>query len=552
MPSLHQNYKSSLFRYSSTVAIAVLLGSCGGGGGGGSSSNTGGTTAGTCQVNPASSTPFTTGTALPLATINNYTGSNTGIWSASNTNSTDASVTVDLNSVAGKNVTLVWTNTTAQSSSSAPKSASSYIEGGSGNDLAAGLHKRIAEDKARMRQALIPASSNSNTELQKLTVKAAYALNDSRNWYESANSKTIDTTLHSQGSLSSGNKLNIWVQNSEWNASGGSYKVSQSSVDTLRDKFATSQTGIFDMVTNVSGGKPWGTTAYTNLIGASQDIHIVVTNFDSNQTPMGLLGYFHGMNNYLKSTYSNSNEALVFFIDSETLASTLYQDKMVSVLAHEFVHMINFYERDLENTGFDTWLEETSAMMMQDILDTRLSNTYHNLRDVWFPNWLGYGAYNCRLTDYIEDYYNDCFSYDIGGSYGGFLLRQYGLGFYKNLMQSTSGNSITAMDTAIKQTDATSSFTQSLQRWGASIALLDINKLPAGYGYPAKTESVNSVSYTLKAINGPDFANDRCIDPVPANLVAYGHAAQTFTSTASNFYRKVLVPPGVTLTVIVN
>lgn len=96
---LHQNYKSSLFRYSSTVAIAVLLGSCGGGGGGG---NTGGTTAGTCQVNPASSTPFTTGTTLPLATISNYTGSNTGLWSASNTGTTDSSVTVDLSSVVGK------------------------------------------------------------------------------------------------------------------------------------------------------------------------------------------------------------------------------------------------------------------------------------------------------------------------------------------------------------------------------------------------------------------------------------------------------------------
>lgn len=536
--------------------MLLLLAGCGGSGGGSSSTPV--------VTGPISLNVDCSGTTCSNISTTNYSSSSTDILSIDNSGTVKTDVTLRLNNASGKQVTLVWTNTNSNSTVSAPSSSSAaYIEGDAGNSVASDLRKRMAEDMVMIKKTLSdPAAKTSGfNALQAQPLQAAYAVNDTHSWYEAATSKTISTTLRSQATLSNSSKLNIWVQDSEWNTSGGDFKVTQTMVDTLRDKFAASNTGIFDMATNLTGSQPWGSHSFPSLlIGDTQDLHIVITNFDSNSKPAGLLGYFYSLHNFLKTTstsYSNSNEALMFFIDSETLASptnsATYQAQMASVLSHEFVHMINFYQRYILNSvSFDDWLEETTAMMMQDITDTRVNGTYHNLRDNWFPNWLGSSAYNCRLTDYIESTSDRCFSYDIGGSYGGFLLRQYGLSFYKDLVQSTESDSITALESVIKKYDASSSFASTIRRWGTAIALLNSSSLPAGFGYPTKTETVSSVSYTLPAINGPDFSAYRVIPALPSTLVSRGHAAQKFTATSANFNRKVVIPAGTSLTVIVN
>lgn len=390
-------------------------------------------------------------------------------------------------------------------------------------------------------------------------MSASYTVGSStRSWYEAVNATAIATTLRQQASLSNGQNLNIWVADSEWTTSGTSYKVTQTQVDNLASKFATAGTGIFDLATTVAG-VPWGSTGKTNLISSAQDVNIVVTNFVSDSSPGGLLGYFYQLNNFLKtsgSSYTNSNEALVFFIDSETLASSAqkYQDLMVSVLAHEFTHMINFYQRAVLNgVWFDTWLEETSAMMMEDLLNPQIITTYNDIRDSRMPGWFGGGINNCSLTTYDDTTTDACFSYNIGGAYGAYLLRQYGVDFYKTLLASTATSSVTALDTAIKASDSTASFTTSVKRWGAAIALLDASVLPTAYGYPAKSVTVGTSSWTLPAYSGPSFSSYRKISSsLPSSLKAYAHAAQTFSASSSSFTRTVTIPANTTLTVVVN
>lgn len=299
-----------------------------------------------------------------------------------------------------------------------------------------------------------------------------------------------------------------------------------------------------------------GAHPYPNdLIAASQDIHIIVTNLTNDQRAGGLLGYFDPANNFLASSLVNSNQALLFFVDSESLAtSQTWQNVIVSTLAHELVHMINFYQRTvLKSSGstvvqYDAWLEEMTAMMAQDIVDTRLSS-YNNLRDSWLPGWVASGAYNCNLTFYKED--SPCFSYDIGGAFSGYLLRQYGIGLFKTLAQSAESNSLAALDQAIRKYDTNSGFADNLRRWGSAIALLDGNASPSGFGYPQRIETLAGVTYTLPAINGANYLSLRSVPALPGSLQPYAHAVQILGISDPIFARQVKIPPGAAFTLVI-
>lgn len=538
-----------------------LLAGCGGGGGGG-----GGSSGDVAAPAPA---PAPAPQGLTLAAACNrgsdancaaldartYSGSGIGIWTASaGTSAAALNFTVD--NTAGKTVTLVWTNTSG-SSQSGTGSVADVIAGDSA-DAAARLQAALARDREKVREAFAnPAQLAAHMNFSSGIHAAYVAGTTTRSWHETINNKDIATTLRKQVPLSNGQNLNIWVQDSEWTSTGESNKVDQARVDTLASEFAAAGSGIFDLATAIAG-KPWGATKYGNVIGEAQDINIVAANITADGKAGGLVGYFNSLNNVLKATgpkYANSNEALMFVIDTETLASSqkYYQDEMVSVLEHEFTHMINFYQRYVLNrVEFDTWLEEVSAMMMQSLLDPVILSGFDDVRDSRMPGWYASGINNCSLTAYTSSTASGCFSYSIGASYGAYLLRQYGLEFYQRLLKSTEPDSIAALDASIRASDPAASFATSVARWGAAIALLDSSKLPAGFGYPARGVSVGGQSWTLPAFNGPDYATVRKIAPtLPTTLNAYAHAAQTFAA-GGGFSRKLAIPANTTLTVVVN
>lgn len=581
MPNLPASQTKALL----LALLVITLNACGGGsgdnppilitGGGGSGTGTGSKGSSTPVISGISCVNSSTDNQVPSLVLTadcagnycgtenptTYSGSGVGAWSFFNSNASATTASVKLNNVTGKSVTLLWTNLGNSTSPTAP--SSSFISGrGSNSSLQI---ERLAAAQAAFQQNLSSSlkQASFNTLLSTPAIAPAYTLGNSKTWYDDTNMKTVSTTLRSQGSLSNGYKVNIWVQDSEWNTAGGSYKITQAMADLLRDKFSTAQSGIFDMVTSLTGGQPWGSHSYgSSLIPATQDIQIVLSNLTPDLQPSGLLGYFYGNNNFLKNTgasNSNSNEALMFFLDSETLASPVnasrYQADMVSSLAHEFVHMINFYQRAVlpaTDRRFDSWLEETSAMMVQNIIDKKLSSDHYSLTESWFPDWISKdAASNCSLTDAYSSN-SACFSYNLGGTYGGYLLRQYGLGFYKDLLQSTDTNSISALTNTIKKYDTNADFGTSVRRWGASIALLDSSKLPTGFGYPERSGTVGNITYTLPAVNGPDFASSRYLAPLPTSLKSYAHAAQSCTASGSSYYKRVNIPASTALTVIVN
>lgn len=536
-----------------TGLLSLFLSACGGSGGGGSDS--GGDTPSIQKL-----TTDCEGIYCGALGADAYAGTGVGVWTASNAGSTTMDIPVSISGANGKTATLIWTNLTGASQST-PSSAGALIQKtDEGDEKLARQRAALAQQREKV-TAIFPAlakKKQANLLLSTLSAPKAYLLNDSKVWYDSINARSVSTSLRSQAILSSGRQANVWVEDSEWNGTGmgSSLQVSQAMADLLRERFATLDTGIHDMLTTLAGGRPWGTHSYpSDLIGASQDIHIIVSNLTRDQRAGGLLGYFDPANNFLATRLANSNEALLFFVDSESLAANpLWQNVIVSTLAHELVHMINFYQRTvLKSTGssvvqYDTWLEEMTAMMAQDIVDTRLGS-YHTLRDTWFPGWVASGAYNCNLTTYKED--EPCFSYDVGGSFSGYLLRQYGTGLFRSLAQSGEINSVTALDQAIRKYAADDGFAESLRRWGSAIALLDGSASPSRFGYPQRTETVGGVLYTLPAINGVDYASLRSVPALPSSLQPYAHAAQIMSITDTIFTRKVTIPAGTAFTLVI-
>ena len=70
------------------------------------------------------------------------------------------------------------------------------------------------------------------------------------------------------------------------------------------------------------------------------------------------MGYFSPLNNYLRdSTDSVSSERLLFYLDAPRLVTEL--SVMVATLAHEFQHMIHYYQKGtLHNVNSERWLDE--------------------------------------------------------------------------------------------------------------------------------------------------------------------------------------------------
>ncbi len=162
--------------------------------------------------------------------------------------------------------------------------------------------------------------------------------------------------------------------------------------------------------------------------GTLQPIDIVIINITPDNAAFGTVGYFfYERNNYLNSASSYSNESLSFYLDSETIYKardasryvTTGLDYELSTLAHEFTHMINFYQRNvLKDPGYDyvNWLDEMAAMGMEDIVDTQINPAYNAVRDLRFANWLNAGGYNCSFDVFNDDVDATCFSYSTGGA----------------------------------------------------------------------------------------------------------------------------------------
>ncbi|WAT85873.1 M30 family zinc metallopeptidase [Delftia acidovorans] len=543
----HQHSKTAI-----ALALGAVLAGCGGGGGGGPSGPS-------SQLTAACS-----GTACGAANATTYSGQGVGVWSYTNTTQAEQQIPVALTNLGSKQVTLIYTNNgdasvpmpaltltppaattaTAQKSLSAASATVNQIP-----ERIRNFKPRLTAADTQARQSIKPQAA------------AILPVGSQRSWFVQPGDSRIETrqaTLRRQASVptpTGTRTINVWLEDSEYDAA----KVSDAMLDTLVQRFTSGSDAVYPLITGLSG-EPWGAHSYGDLIDPDQPLDIVFVNFVPDRTPYGLLGYFWSLNNFKQDPANPdlkySNQSLSFYMDTETL----YLDpaagmtNQISTLSHEFVHMTNFYRRSVQlskpgtDYAFDTFLEEMSAMMGEDIVAQHVTPGFNSIASGRVPSWLSRSGFNCDPAAWSADTAAPCFGYDVNGSLGAYLVRQYGVGFYKQLLSNTtSTDSLQVLGNAIQQAGGPT-LPVAVQRWGANIALLPADS-PSGFGWPARTEQ----GFTLAAINGSSLASSRVLPTtVPVNLNARGHFPFLRQPDAQGTYQEQLrVPAGSTLTAVV-
>lgn len=568
-----------------TAVLAASMGACGGGGpsGGlaaqanlpatpGNLPGSTGSSGGSATFGPITSAAGPNSTSLvnpacvscSAVSATAYLGSGTGIWFATNGGAAIQQIPISISGLKGQTVQLVFANTTidAVDTSSfatllAPVTPVAKLQVTAKAAVSAGaaMAANVAEfNHTGFASLLKSGAATQGGAVSKAAIAPnSYALNSSRPWIDGSG-VVRNTTLVRQATTSDGTIVDLWVEASE----NVSSRITSAMDDTLISNY-TRPGGIYDMVVSI-GGPLWGAQRYSNLIPSNQPVNIVVINIDNNNTPFGTFGYFSALNNFVPNTSdaANSNGALAFFLDSETmyLGGTAGMSDIITGMAHESTHMQNFYRRSIlqgSMFAYDTWLDEQTAMMMEDWVSYTLNPAYNSVRDGRAANYVQEASYNCSMINF-DTTSSTCDSYSVNGSFGGFLNRQLGLAFFKDLLYRVdSVNSVTVLDEAIKAANSSTSFADAFNRFAVTMgALVPATNAPAGFAFPARSDS----GFTLVSIDPANYvkllpAITASATAAPTTLNAFAAFPMTRARGTGVYGEGVPVPPGVTLDVAI-
>ncbi len=504
---------------------------------------------------------------------NAYAGSGVGVWRYRNSSANPATVDLNFSGVApGKTVTLLFSNGSTATAASLPspgvsptlsaapvaKSAQAVLAALSrthntnSNDNSNGrksqmseqdqhdeAHTRMLAANAALARSLwaqrepVPAGASAGAAAapaQPVT-RSAPTLNTVRSWNDLYNGTPTpySTTAKAVCAGPNGRNVVIWVDpNAE--ISG---RVTAASITAYADSLC-GPNGSLARLTSLTGdvwGPPGPGLPALMPDSPLQDVNIVFLNAPASSA-WG--GYFYGVNNYRRTSRPDSNEALAVFINASRITS---QDYTQSILVHETTHMINFYQRSLlRNSGHDTWLEETTAMMGEDVVTPTVvrgpnGSGYNPVVDIRLPAYVASGG----AVSYINWPVLSLPNYSMGGAFGAFINRRYGVAIYRQLTTGCTAASITSsyacLDSLIKDNGG-QGFSDEFAHFGASIfGLLPASGVPNGYGFRAKTDG----SYVLAPVDVSALAAQR---PATATALGSGYTATTHT------YQVDTVPAG--------
>ncbi|OHD27514.1 MAG: hypothetical protein A2Y38_07295 [Spirochaetes bacterium GWB1_59_5] len=351
-----------------------------------------------------------------------------------------------------------------------------------------------------------------------------------------------------------------------------------------------SSDSIYAWVTNMLGAE-WGSHAEPTLIGSSsydlitptESITILLADISNdNSDNGGIIGYFYSVDTM--EGKPNSNERVMFVIDAVMYANPdtegdselepgYYSDdgwtptdywarESFSTLAHEFQHLIHFYQKGVLRGGnyFDepTWIDELCSMQVEDMLADKLGVPGPRGVDSTLSTAGASGNTSGRLPAFI--YSPDISLEDWGGvdiyasyaaayAFGAYLTRNYGgAAFIRSVVQSpfASVNSIVAAAEAFSGRDE--SIENLLRRWGAAVLLSDSPDAPEYYRYDAFSSDLGGVSYNLGAINvwnyslGLDSDDDQVIDSYQNEVYVY--TADTLSTMYGGAYSNAFMSLG--------
>ncbi|MBU0928252.1 MAG: hypothetical protein KKA67_10915 [Spirochaetes bacterium] len=406
--------------------------------------------------------------------------------------------------------------------------------------------------------------------------------------------------------------LSIWVADNCWDVAPTlKHAVTQEMVDALAAAFfgtsGAPSASIYAWVTSMLGDE-WGSHGYSNLIAADGNVTILLADISKdNSDTGGIVGYFAPVNAVVGVTASN--ERVMFVIDAVMYAnpddegdgvgasgyladaweqSDYWAETTFSTLAHEFQHMIHYYQKGVLRGGDyynqPTWIDELCSMQVEDLLSDKMGVA--GPRGVAPGDWTAGSPGNAagRLPDFI--YFNDISLDDWGGidiyasysaayAFGAYLARNYGgAEFVRRVVQSADATpgAIAAAAAAFSGRDETAE--SLLRRWGAAVLLSGRTDAPEYYRYNTGARFASAgggVEYSLGSIDmhnyrlGIDTNADGAVDSYVSEPYvysaatirrilggAYSNAFMGLGDPASKPGWKLTVPAGMYATIVID
>lgn len=545
-------------KYPLTLIFCAMLSACGGGGGSSAGSSGSG--------------------FLGTAT---YSGTGIGVWRYDNTSASAASINVDIAGVsAGKTATLMFSNgsadliaarpgagTLGSSATSAAALADAGVFLGAAStplSLQDDAHASMLErnraasvELIRERPATGPAADLTSGPLAAAALPSfAPAIGTSRSWNENFSGSPVKYTATVQAvcPLPSGRNVVWWVDPRIIASGTFSASAWSSAFGRLQSAYCGSAGGLAQITSLL--GDVWGSEAvfhpdYIQDKTFLQDVNVVLLNVPASSQ---WAGYFFGEDTKSRALYASSNEALAFFINASQVKNDI--DFATSTLLHESTHMVNFYQRSVaRGVVHDTWLEETTAMMTEDIVAPAVIGGYNKALSERLPIYLASGG----NVSYINwpTLTSASTHYAMGAGFGAFLDRRYGLAIYQQLVGSCGAGipatpawtSHECLDGLIRANGG-DGFSDDFARFGTTLfGRFPAAGAPSGYGYPAKKAG----AYSLQA---KDLSALPLASPATLNS-SYKATSHIFrrdiiSAGSSRYVRSGVVVPGNTsLTVVV-
>ncbi len=383
--------------------------------------------------------------------------------------------------------------------------------------------------------------------------KVFYMDATSKNREVNATARKVISNVQTQFGAKS---LTIWVEDDAYGENCKKVKcVNDNMIGTLANKFLKSgyDNDIYDWVTNVFG-EEWGVPTSSSLIDESNHISILLTDISQdNKASGGVIGYFYSKDNFNNNLYSGSNERIMFYIDSVMYANSttsswdendFWPQQVFSTLAHEFQHMIYFYQKNVKQgiQGTDTWINEMLSESTEDLVAVKMGvdgprNVVSTRGDTGNKNNHNgrYPLFNKNNTLSPKSWDNTLENYSTVSSFGAYLIRNYGgAKLLHDIVHSEFINEEALMDAIHKDANGKSkTFDDLIHDWGVAVLLSkrDDISVDSGELYNAGdyiSSSFNNIQYDLGSI---DFFN---YNPAP-----FIHSAMGQVDPKSNYYYKV-------------
>ena len=360
-------------------------------------------------------------------------------------------------------------------------------------------------------------------------------------------------------------------------------------VTSLADRFLSSPASPSDIYHLDTGavGEPWGAHTNPYLIPWDNNSTITILLADLNASYYGAVtvGYYWSKDNYASAYLPGSNQRIMFYIDSTLYAQVLsgesgwaptnYWPKIVfSTLAHEFQHMIQFYQKQVIHneiaSGTETWINEMCSQIMEDLVADKLgvegprgvaptdptAGTGGNTagRIPIFNQNMSLGLIGSSASYSLDDY-------STSYAFGAWLSRNFGgAELLRRIVQDPATDSSCVTNAVAAYTGKAETMPDLLDRWAVSILGSNRTDMPRGYRYNNGnwfTSSENGINYNLGSLSFWNYS------PAPQVLSPGGSLPSEILPAASNVYYRasnglsqngtwtVQVPEGVSFSVYI-